>query len=208
MILLATDNQKLSMRWNSAISTDHSKMHVNTLGELKDSLTNENVDVALIHLSLPELNSIADIKNLQQEYPDLKIFMLSDKPSELEAIELLKEGVLGYANSYIAVNYLKEAVKVVKLGEVWIGKRLMQWLVKQCTSFSDPGSVKYINMDDLTSSERKVADLLSKGNNNKTIAKALGITERTVKAHLSSIFRKTGVTDRLHLVLLLNGYGH
>ncbi len=208
MIVSASDNPQLLSRWNTASSNEYKKDQVNNFEQLISSLEKNQPDVALIHISLPDLDGLNGLKKINNQFSELKIFVLSDKPNELEGIKLLKLGVLGYANSFISINYLKEAIKVIKMGEVWIGKRLMQWLVMQCTDMTELNEIDgighYINLDALTVTERKVADSLAQANNNKTIAKKLGITERTVKAHLSSIFRKTGVSDRLHLVLLLN----
>lgn len=57
----------------------------------------------------------------------------------------------------------------------------------------------------LTKRELDVAEMISQGKGNRSIAESLNISERTVKAHLTSIFRKLSVHDRLHLVLLLKG---
>ncbi|MGD8484614.1 MAG: response regulator transcription factor [Thioalkalispiraceae bacterium] len=188
------------------MSDEHDKQQVSNYQELVDSLESNDAELVLVHAGLPGLEGLSGLEKINNKFPDLKLLVLSDKPSELEGIQLLKSGVLGYANSYISINYLKEAIKVIKMGEIWIGKRLMQWLVNQCTDMTEVSeSGNYIDLDSLTETERKVAELLAKANNNKTIANSLGITERTVKAHLSSIFRKTGVNDRLHLMLVLNG---
>ncbi|MGD8811114.1 MAG: response regulator transcription factor [Thioalkalispiraceae bacterium] len=206
MIISASDNKQLLSRWNSALSDEHDKQQVSNYQELVDSLESNDAELVLVHAGLPGLEGLSGLEKINNKFPDLKLLVLSDKPSELEGIQLLKSGVLGYANSYISINYLKEAIKVIKMGEIWIGKRLMQWLVNQCTDMTEVSeSGNYIDLDSLTETERKVAELLAKANNNKTIANSLGITERTVKAHLSSIFRKTGVNDRLHLMLVLNG---
>lgn len=206
MIELASDNSQLLGRWNTALSDEYEKHQVINFGELISSLENNQAEMALVHMSLPGLEGKQGIEKMIKTFPDLKLFVLSDKPNELEGVELLQYGILGYANSYISINYLKEAIKVVRMGEMWVGKRLMQWMVTHCTDAPKfPVNDKYINLDSLTATERKVSDLLGKANNNKVIAKELGITERTVKAHLSSIFRKTGVNNRLHLMLLLNG---
>jgi len=206
MIELASDNSQLLGRWNSALTDEYEKHKVSNYEELISSLENNQVDLVLVHMSLPGSEGKQGIEKIIKTFPDLKLFVLSDKPNELEGVELLQYGILGYANSYISINYLKEAIKVIKMGEMWIGKRLMQWLVTHCTDgLKSTVNNKYINLDSLTVTERKVSDLLAKANNNKVIAKELDITERTVKAHLSSIFRKTGVNDRMHLMLLLNG---
>ena len=206
MIVSASDNPQLLTRWNTALSDEYKKHQVSNYEELISSLENKQVELVVMHMSLPGSEGQQGIEKIIKTFPDLKFLVLSDKPNEIEGLELLQHGILGYANSYISINYLKEAIKVIKLGEVWVGKRLMQWLLTNCTDWSkSSANSNYINLDSLTVTERKVSNLLGKANNNKVIAKELGITERTVKAHLSSIFRKTGASDRLHLMLLLNG---
>ena len=207
MIELASDNEQLVSRWNIALSNEYEKHHSGNFEDLVSSLQRNNVDIVMIHMNLPGLNGVSGVEKLADSFTDLKIFVLTDKPEEHDAIELLRHGILGYANSYISVNYLKEAIRLIKMDEVWIGKRLTQWLVSHCADIPDDCSAndKYVDLDTLTETERKVTCLLSKAHNNKVIAKELGITERTVKAHLSSIFRKTGTHDRMHLMLLLNG---
>jgi len=207
MIELASDNEQLVSRWNSALSNEYDKHHSANINDLMSSLQSNAIDIAILHLNLPELNGVKGVEKIIENFPEVKIFVLTDKPDEHDAIELLQHGILGYANSFISVNYLKEAIRVIKMGEVWIGKRLTQWLVTHCVELPNDYSTKdkYVDFDTLTETERKVTHFIAKAHNNKIIAKELGITERTVKAHLSSIFRKTGANDRMHLMLLLNG---
>ena len=152
------------------------------------------------------MRGLADINKLVQDFPETGLLALADIPDEHEGVNLIRGGALGYANTLLKPEVLREALKVVELGEVWISKRLLHWMVNHCREIdrveSDVGS--YLALDTLTPSERHVALHLSLGDNNKQIARKLNITERTVKAHLTSIYSKTGVKDRLHLALLVH----
>jgi DNA-binding NarL/FixJ family response regulator len=89
------------------------------------------------------------------------------------------------------------------MGEIWVSKRLVQWLANNCQSpehFPDSED-SGLQLNTLTVSENKILNHLLNGESNKAIAKKLNISERTVKAHLTSIFRKTGAKDRLSLAL-------
>ena len=91
-------------------------------------------------------------------------------------------------------------------GGLWIGEPLMQRLIGatsriQAASREDGGEEWSKN---LTEREKEVASTLAKGASNKEIASALGITERTVKAHITAIFEKLQVRDRLQLSLIVN----
>ena len=150
MIVSASNNPQLLSRWNTALSAEYKKDQVENFDQLVSSIEKNQPDMILVHMSLPGLEGLTGLEKINNYSSDIKIFALTDKPSELEGIKLLKLGALGYANSFISVNYLKEAIKVIKMGEVWIGKRLMQWLVTQCTDMTDVNEVtdisNYINL--------------------------------------------------------------
>lgn len=102
---------------------------------------------------------------------------------------------------------LAKAVETVQLGEVWIGRRLIDRLVAMV---GNAAAVRIdaecgVDLDVLTPREQEIALQVGGGCSNKVIAQRLGITERTVKAHLGSVFGKLGVQDRLQLALLVTG---
>ena len=94
---------------------------------------------------------------------------------------------------------------MVQVGGLWLGADLMRQLV-----FATAGILKRDTqvppvLAVLSQRERDVAEAVAAGKNNKEIARDLNITERTVKAHLSAVFDKLKVRDRLHLVLVMAG---
>lgn len=206
MLILASADKKLLSHWEHTLSEFKNIVSLHDLMHLKSRLRETIHATVIIHTSLPGLESNNDIIKLIKEHPTAKLLVLADIPKELEGVELIRAGALGYANTHIKNNILHEAIKVIGLGEVWVSKRVLNWLVNHCHELDHNTQVinMYSDIETLTPAENTVAKHVSNGNNNKDIAKTLNITERTVKAHLTSIYNKMGVKDRLHLALLLH----
>jgi DNA-binding NarL/FixJ family response regulator len=102
---------------------------------------------------------------------------------------------------------LQQVSTVVSNQGLWVGPNLMQRLIRAAgpNVTADTGSRNALTT--LSSREREVAQQVGLGSSNKEIARILSITERTVKAHLSAIFQKLGVRDRLHLALFMRSTG-
>ncbi len=132
-----------------------------------------------------------------------RLILLVDHPQLDEGEALLAQGVFGYANTFIQVDLLPEVVRTVARGDLWVWPDLTQRLLKRLVSQSTLPA----EMADwgLSQREQEVLAELSQGKSNKVIARDLDITERTVKAHVSSILEKVGVHDRVELILKLRG---
>lgn len=145
------------------------------------------------------------IKSIYQSYPTAKIIVLANSPNQAEAFYSLGLGVVGYCHAFSAPIFLKEVKTVVAHGGVWMGAELLKQLIDVTTKLVGNQS-RQVNelLDKLTKREKDVAVEAAKGLSNKEIARILKITERTVKAHLSSIFETLGAKDRLQLALMLN----
>ena len=105
---------------------------------------------------------------------------------------------------------MTQVASVVLQGGLWIGEPLMQRLVSATSRIqaaSGPIDLPEVETwsKNLTGREKEVAVTLARGSSNKEIARILGITERTVKAHVGAILEKLGVRDRLQLSLIVNG---
>lgn len=138
--------------------------------------------------------------------------VLSDQPSDEEALAAFASGARGYCNTHAASALLVQVSAVVLGGGLWIGESLMQRLVSatsrlQTGSRSAPLSADESWAKDLTLREKEVAATLAGGASNKEIARMLGITERTVKAHVGAVLEKLDVRDRLQLSLIVNRRG-
>jgi DNA-binding NarL/FixJ family response regulator len=146
---------------------------------------------------------------VRRHLPDVTLIVLSDTPSDEEGMQAFSAGARGYCNSHASEVVLRQVFAVVSEGGLWIGESLMERLLVGITRLptlgekaTSPGVVTRNGWHDkLTEREWEVAKAIAAGASNKEVARQLGITERTVKAHVGVIFSKLGVPDRLHLAL-------
>ena len=145
------------------------------------------------------------ISLILQKYKNAKIVVLANAPNQAEALHAMSLGVVAYAHAYSPANMLTEIKTVISHGGVWMGQDLLKRLIEVSTSLAG-NHTEQVNqhLSMLTAREKQVAVEAAKGLSNKEIARILTITERTVKAHLSSTFERLGAKDRLHLALMLN----
>jgi len=145
------------------------------------------------------------IKSITTHYPNAKIVVLANAPDQAEALYALSLGAVGYSHAYATAEALAEIKTVIAHGGLWLGNTLLQKLIEVSTRMTTSHS-SHVNdlMSQLTQREKQVAVEAAKGLSNKEIARILNITDRTVKAHLASIFEQLKVKDRLHLALTLN----
>lgn len=147
-------------------------------------------------------NVMVDIK---KAFQTAKIVILSNTPSQAEAITAMRNGAVGYCHAYTPSNVLLELKTVVLHGGVWLGQDLLHTLIGATKPLVHSTSERVNKaLDLLTKREKEVALKASDGLSNKEIARMLKITERTVKAHVSASLEKLGVKDRLQLALVLN----
>jgi DNA-binding NarL/FixJ family response regulator len=132
-----------------------------------------------------------------------KLVGLSDTPSNEQALELMERGALGYCHSHAGPAMLHQVATVVSNQGLWVGPSLLNRLIRAAQEKLPDASDPEEALKDLSPRELEVAGLVSTGATNKEIARELGITERTVKAHLSAVFTKLKVRDRLQLALLM-----
>ena len=145
------------------------------------------------------------IQVIQKKYENAKIAVLANAPNQAEAFHAMSMGVVAYSHAYSPAFVLAEIKTVISHGGVWLGQDLLKRIIEVSTSLAG-NQVEQVNqhLKSLTKREKEVAVEAAKGLSNKEIARILNITERTVKAHLSSTFERLGAKDRLHLALMLN----
>jgi DNA-binding NarL/FixJ family response regulator len=147
------------------------------------------------------------IGKVRQLYRDVPLVVLSDMPTDEEALDCFANGARGYCNTHAVPELLKRIADVVLQGGLWIGETLMQRLLQGSLRMPMPAPAgappDWAAL--LTERERQVALAVADGASNKEIARQLGITERTIKAHTSAIFEKLGVRDRMQLSLVVHG---
>ena len=208
LVLIASGIAGLRKRWRLALHGAFTLHEVTDRGSLERSLTNRRPVALLLDLDLPELGGIGGVAAIQRLRATTRIVLLTHRPDEREGITALKAGARGYCDRDIDPGLLTKALAVVQQGEVWVGRKLIPHLLEELTALTErqqqdsPPDIDS-RLDRITAREREIAQLLSAGASNKEIAQKLNVTERTVKAHLTAIFRKLGISGRLQLALFV-----
>jgi DNA-binding NarL/FixJ family response regulator len=203
-ILLSSANSTVVTRWAGLLNERFETEKAQSLDELKTLCARRKFDAILLHRMLIDMPAFSGLINTS---PAARFFLLSDSPDEEDALLFLKLGIVGYGNTYISSPRLIEALGVITNGGVWLGQKIIQRLIMDTSGNAKgdggKGTAGQV-MEKLTRAERHIAELIARGQSNLEIAANLNITERTVKAHLTSIYAKTKTGNRLNLALLIN----
>lgn len=146
--------------------------------------------------------TLPQIEWVKKHYP-MPFIVMSNIPNLREALEAINAGARGYINTHAGPNNLKQVVSVMDNHGIWVGEDLMQLLVAGVAEKTNSSKPAGAWQEKLSARELDVVNAVVKGLPNKLIARELNITERTVKAHLTAVFEKLQVADRLKLVLLV-----
>ncbi len=203
--ILATEDKGLLAHWQRALGT--TKQTVATRIEDFLQARPAGPSIAWIDLSLarrPVWTAAVWQEILTSEH--LRIVAASSNPNDEEAMSALDAGCAAYCHAFSDAATLKQVREVVDTGHVWIGKSLMQRLLHGVNRMVPPPPVRDSSWcEALTQREIEVAVLAANGASNNAIATQCQISERTVKAHLSAVFTKLNITDRLQLALRVHG---
>lgn len=164
-------------------------------------------DVVWLHVGSDQDSARRLVEDCFSRLGNCRIVAMSDVPSDTQAIELMERGVVGFCHAYAGPAMLQQVSTVVSNEGLWVGPNLMQRLIRAAGPNVAVDTASRQALAGLSSRELEVARQVGLGSSNKEIARILTITERTVKAHLSAIFQKLGVRDRLHLALFMRSTG-
>ncbi len=158
--------------------------------------------VLLLDLPLPGYAALEGLQAIRALSPTTRTILLVASPADADAVAALKQGARGYCSRKSEPALLRTAVERVRGGEIWVGRSVTGHLLEELAAVSRPRAPDAAKrLAGLTRRERELVALVAAGASNKEIAERLSIAERTVKAHLTSIFRKLGVSSRLHLAV-------
>jgi len=159
-------------------------------------------DIVLVGITMPELDGLQIISDIKERSPATKAIILTGGMDEEIIIEAIQVGAKGYLSKNSSISRLFKAIKAVHNGQLWIERQLIaKYFNGDITDDSClPGSLEKIEAL-LTSREQEILRILMQGGTNKEIGRKLFISEKTVKSHLNSIFKKLNVRRRLEAIL-------
>jgi len=190
-------------RWTQAFP-DAEVMAIATLRNVLPCASDETL--IWLHLGPESRDLAARIAQVMQIARQCPIVVLADVPVEEEGLQALKAGAGGYTSSLTAPDLLRRIATVIEHGGVWVGRDLKRRLLDSVRP-AIATSGRLAALAGLSPRQRDAAYAVAAGASNKEVARMLGITERTVKAHLSAIFEQLGIRDRVQLTLLVNSAG-
>lgn len=160
--------------------------------ECLDVINKTNPDIIILDINMPKLDGLQTLKIMRQEKIQSKVIIVTINDDVDYLIQALDYECNGYVLKNSEFGILKEAINTVVSGDTFIEPRLMNLLNSNLAK----RDIKKSMIDALTKRELEILKLVSKGMLNKEIASQLNISERTVKNHISNIFKKIDVSDR------------
>jgi len=161
--------------------------------EALDAVAREKPDVVLMDLSMPEVDGVEAARRISAEFPEVHVVVLTTFSDQRRIMDALNAGASGYLLKDASPDEVIAAVRTVMRGEAPLDPRAARALL-DARNAARPRR-------ELSARELEVLALVATGLANKQIARHMGIAERTVKAHLTSVFQQLGVTDRTQAAL-------
>jgi two-component system, NarL family, nitrate/nitrite response regulator NarL len=209
-VLLSKNGSELAS-WTVAFSMGQSI----ALDQIQTFVVSDVDAILWLRLYVPDVEEsshastiAAQIDQVRLHFSTQALIVMSDIPHDLEALAVFTKGARGYCNAHAGEQVLTQIAAVVEQGGLWIGESIMQLLLTKNASSVVSPAPQMRNpswKEKLTVRETQVAKAIANGASNREIAHQLGITERTVKAHVGAILDKCEVRDRLQLGLLIRG---
>ncbi len=158
-------------------------------------------DILLLDLAMPRVPGMQALKRLAETGRVVRTILLTAAVENVEIVEALRLGVRGVVPKDSATTLLYKCIRSVMAGEFWIGHERMADLVHAFRQSSrTPGAARK-PAEMLTRRELQIISGIVQGATNRDIGQSLAVSEQTVKNHLSNIFDKLGVSNRLELAL-------
>jgi DNA-binding NarL/FixJ family response regulator len=199
-ILLADDHAVVRRGLRLVLEAEPDLHVVAEVGDGAEALSRagrEDVDLAVIDITMPRMTGLQAARELHRRRPGLRILMLSMHENERYLYEALKAGASGYVLKTVADRDLVEACRAAMRGERFLYPGAMTPLIADFLHRARQDQP--LREDPLSHREEEVVKLVAEGYTNKQIAEALIISEKTVERHRANILEKLGMRDRVEL---------
>ncbi len=172
--------------------------------ELLEKLKQEDPDIILLDLRMPNLDGLSALQTLQQMGCASKVIVLTASEDKNEFVQAMKLGCSGIVLKQTSPDLIVKSIRKVHAGEIWLDSHTTAAVMRQfaaTTEQAPPPPTRARERSPLSAREREIVALVAQGYKNKEMAEKMFISEQTVKNHLHNIFDKLGVSDRLELAL-------
>lgn len=210
--LVSKNPALIDLYWNILLENGESLL-LSNFSDLLSKAEAADKGLVLIDAQVNGFSGIQNISDLKRINQNFKILILASELTTEHELSILAAGASGSCKSNLSADKIRQIFTTVQDGGVWISSAILPHLfqrLKRLEAMTKNNSQKsetiqqQQKMSSLTPREREIVSLVAGGDCNKIIARKLNIADRTVKVHLSVIFQKLKVNDRLQLALLAN----
>lgn len=210
MILIASPSKSLCRRWREALAGVRPIHEICDKQAFLQSLNEFKPAVLFIDYDNSHFGTISFLRAVITTSPSTRVIVITSDPTANGAIAAIKSGAKGYGPKNLSGSLIRKASQAVCDGEIWIARKYVSMLIHELTSFNQIRKEADLKsgknrptpvLDTLSARQREIISLIATGKPNKAISSHLSISEKTVKAHLTTIFRKLGVSGRTQLAL-------
>jgi DNA-binding NarL/FixJ family response regulator len=174
---------------------------VPVVGLLDELLENSALDYLVVDLNAGS-EGMETLGRARRERPTVRLIVIGPEQDDELVLEAITAGARAYLDSTASPQTVRLAIDVVISGSIWAPRRLLSKLIDRLLGVPDGGGSSGLGQLQLTMRERQVLELILLARSNREIAAKLGIEERTVKAHVGRLMRKTGAENRIELSIM------
>ncbi len=220
MFVIVTSNEKFAARWMKVSGSKVTVRMIGSIAALFDFLSANSAKLIVLDMNLPGARDSEVLKKIASMKDQARLIFGGISFTPAAELASLAIGAVACCPLTLGESECRKILSVVSKKGVWLssaGIPALMARLHESAVHTSSDSLKSDKTDSspaaetnplscLTRRELEIARLVNKGCSNKAVAKELDITERTVKAHLSSIFEKLDVKDRLQLVVFMSGH--
>jgi DNA-binding NarL/FixJ family response regulator len=205
-IFLADDHALVRAGFSSLIE----KLGCEVVGEANDGqevlrlLPSCQPDIVLMDIAMPGMNGLETTARIQKEHPGVKVIILSMHATAEYARRAVRAGAAGYLLKDASAAELNLALQAVAKGETFLSPRIARFIV---TDYAEKVSASGSLLDQLTSRQREILQLIAEGNSRKEIAEKMNISVKTFDTYRSQIMEKLDIHNSAGLVLFATTSG-
>ena len=206
-VMIADDQELIRQSLQIVLSTHEDLKVVDAVENgfaVLESIKKEKPDVILMDVRMPEMDGVQCTQIIKEQYPDVKIIILTTFDDDEYVYNALKWGASGYLLKGVSMDGLTNAIRTVYSGQAMINPDIATKVVRL---FSQMAKADYVvdvdqkRTENLTKTEWKIINEVGRGSSNKEIAENLNLSEGTVRNYLSGILNKLEFRDRTQLAI-------